>query len=865
MSAPLQHSMLPPNFDPAAVKLKAAPKRVSSPQPPPSTKLAPTTVKAAAAHFATLQVPGETPLRSHAKGPVKDATGGRVDAVANQAGLKPPAKRASTGGIAPSTRPASVKSSPSFSAGAPPVAAAGVGVSIPVIEVPLTTSSGEVFEIPEKKRSASATNLSEIAASARARADVQQFLAAWPNIEQILQNKLNSPTYPLSPEERIALLTYCIEKGKTEVQKIQETGGCLIVVLGNTGAGKSTFVNAMCERTMERIDPEDLGIKSPHSEIVITKDEITPIGHNPKKSMTFMPCLAIHRDTKFIDAPGFLDKRGSEINTANAVNVRAALTCASELKIVILINYNSLLADRARGLTEMIKICCDLFGSKEELVRHRNSLMLGISQVPLDYNPRRKVKTLANLREFLTEPPLSDDFENTTIRSLAERIFIYDPLDDLEHLKYSGALTKAQVMEKIAALPTIKDPGAIFKTVLTSEDLAGLLDICSLIKKKIQIILDKQNKVEDDYTFIAAYLTSLQNLEIIEHPKVYEFIADARNVITRHFHQQASRFQQCVADESFRLAEESERILNILKAGITHFDEEIKATIDLDAFEEQYLFLLKKKKAKTTAKELADLDQRCKKACNLQKFEEALTLLNQIKEKALTFTRDFSDTGVELLTQVEEVESFYNRAHQQYQSEIERQKREKLEREALTKQQKELQVKLENEEKARRKAEKARKAAEEEAERTIEELRKKAEEDARKAALKAKKKAEQEALQKAFDDAEREAARRERERERERIEIQRKAERDAQRREEQRQTRRMELRNQIIGQGVIQEFPLFLVVSHYGYPQQLPILWRDPYGIVVPSPDGGYARLIPNQGGAVRVNLTPMGPVDLPE
>ena len=86
----------------------------------------------------------------------------------------------------------------------------------------------------------------------------------------------------------------------------------------------------------------------------------------------------------YCDCPGFLDNRGAEINIANAVNIKRALQEAKCVKVLILINYFSLLADRGRGLTEMLEICIKLFGSTANLERFKDALLLGVTQAPKD-------------------------------------------------------------------------------------------------------------------------------------------------------------------------------------------------------------------------------------------------------------------------------------------------------------------------------------------------------------------------------------------------------------------------------------------------------------------------------------------------
>ena len=88
------------------------------------------------------------------------------------------------------------------------------------------------------------------------------------------------------------------------------------------------------------------------------------IGHS-NQSMTFMPNVEQGDNFVYIDCPGFLDNRGPELNIANACNIKLALRSAKSVKVLVLLNYYSLKADRARGLTDLVWILKHLFGSDE--------------------------------------------------------------------------------------------------------------------------------------------------------------------------------------------------------------------------------------------------------------------------------------------------------------------------------------------------------------------------------------------------------------------------------------------------------------------------------------------------------------------
>ena len=333
--------------------------------------------------------------------------------------------------------------------------------------------------------------------------------------------KQEDPMCALTTEERIQLLGMYIDEGVRNAQKL--VGKEAVVVLGNTGAGKSTFLNYFMGCTMVEQDPEELGLVGLDDEVIVvlpraqggTLDEIMPIGHE-KQSKTFLPHIE-HDPRKaapyaYCDCPGFLDNRWPEVNIANAVNIRRALQAASSVRLLILINYDTLKVDRGRGLSDMLKMCTQLFGSSKQLSLHRESVLLGITHVPVK-------KRMEKVRKFLLQdaPPV--------LASLTERMFFYDPLNE----GGPDFSSLADCRSRVGALKPLKDAGKLFHTVLTDGDERMLRELAAQQCEALNTQL-----ASHDYGTASTSWQLLQRLRIIDNLAVERLLQSSSTCVVEH-------------------------------------------------------------------------------------------------------------------------------------------------------------------------------------------------------------------------------------------------------------------------------------------------------------------------------------------
>ena len=328
---------------------------------------------------------------------------------------------------------------------------------------PPSTSSGD------QAAGSSVDTKSTPASPARVPRTIQFQRATSLKLPDLVSRKLEDPTLVLTPDEQLDVLRECIRLGEEHGSSVAR-GKDLLVVIGNTGAGKSTCVNYVDGCKLVKATPEGAAgtssgqaVEGRRSKKVVRVatdspvQELMKIGHS-KKSQTFVPEVKHGVEFVYCDCSGFLDNRGAEINVANAVNIKVMVSGARSTKVLVLLNYNSLLDARGRGLRELADILISLFGSAEGLLRHRRSIALGIRQTH-EFDTDGDIE-LENVRaehfsELASLPPACRE----VVQALAPTMFLFSPHDSGN----SSWLTREQMVTMLRNLEPIEDSRDIFK------------------------------------------------------------------------------------------------------------------------------------------------------------------------------------------------------------------------------------------------------------------------------------------------------------------------------------------------------------------------------------------------------------------
>ena len=353
----------------------------------------------------------------------------------------------------------------------------------------------------------------------------------------LIAERLEDPKKSFTPSDQIKLLTDCVRYGRVNAEAM--SGKDAVIILGNTGAGKSTFINylAGCELEVNWIKGRrKLKVRGTASGGV--QDEVAPIGHEAT-SKTFMPQIVAVDDQVYCDCPGFSDNRGVEINIANAVNIKQALSRAQSLRMVVLVNYHSLEADRANGFRSLLSTLTDLLGSEATIAKHKHSILLGISQCT---DPDMT-------RERLWEGIV--DHVPESLQCLKERFFLFNPLSPKADWDRTGCLAALNELAKVS------DPSSILSVSLNDNDMNALRSLVDALGEEIASALSG-----GDLASASARYRSLDRLSVIDHEKIKSLLSSTRSRISSWVREQEGKFRFQYAMHDF---EGAKNLLDLLR------------------------------------------------------------------------------------------------------------------------------------------------------------------------------------------------------------------------------------------------------------------------------------------------------------
>uniref|UniRef100_A0A0G4HP53 G domain-containing protein n=1 Tax=Chromera velia CCMP2878 TaxID=1169474 RepID=A0A0G4HP53_9ALVE len=254
----------------------------------------------------------------------------------------------------------------------------------------------------------------------------------------LLRELMKNPQRELKAAESVEVLSKCIEYGFEKAKNAQDAE--LVVVIGCTGAGKSSAVNYLAGCKMRMGAAKDLLKDSEGDEdyvVVVAAEscraEVAPIGHSGK-SQTFFPEISSWElaggSFCFCDCPGFDDNRGAEINIANAVNVYQTLKNSLSVRLLVLLECAALHVEKGAGVRKSASTIEQFMGGHGNMEKHKKSIAVAITKLdPGRTKEASRKKVVGHLRHAPDKKGgglLSDIVERE------ESFFVIDPAETVE-------------------------------------------------------------------------------------------------------------------------------------------------------------------------------------------------------------------------------------------------------------------------------------------------------------------------------------------------------------------------------------------------------------------------------------------------
>ncbi|PRD23846.1 UNVERIFIED_CONTAM: hypothetical protein NCL1_45309 [Trichonephila clavipes] len=315
------------------------------------------------------------------------------------------------------------------------------------------------------------------------------------------------PTDDNESEAIIGPLLDLLKRGDEEIILRSEFKN-VVMVLGNTGSGKSTFVQWIAGDNSKLVATE---VAEKSGEFIIEVND--RIGDSTIKSKTVFPELItdIDTDTAFYDCPGFSDTRSTSHDIATTYFIKTVLDYVESIKLIFIINYPSVRKGVERqDFMKLVRHVTDLV---KDVVKFRNSIALMVSKVDNQYFKKDGCFTLVKNDIIIGSIVI---FLQEVKRDLKERARFQNAM--VQEKEFSDSATKL-----IDALLEKEGDRYLKIGIFRRPGEPGLLsDIALLQKEKMHVkfilneILNFAKKKDNDFGYTVSENSKIDIYNLVE-------------------------------------------------------------------------------------------------------------------------------------------------------------------------------------------------------------------------------------------------------------------------------------------------------------------------------------------------------------
>ncbi|KAL4470716.1 hypothetical protein ABPG72_016721 [Tetrahymena utriculariae] len=147
-----------------------------------------------------------------------------------------------------------------------------------------------------------------------------------------------------------------------------------LIILGQTGAGKSTLSNLLSGKSLE------VNTQGKRKVISCTDKDSFAIGHQigKSKTRTSIPQLLTDNNCYIFDTPGFQDTEGDQQRLVNSLYLFETLRSSKSIKLALVVPYASIENERGNSLMSFLAQIQDLFNGLQDI---RESVIIVVTKV----------------------------------------------------------------------------------------------------------------------------------------------------------------------------------------------------------------------------------------------------------------------------------------------------------------------------------------------------------------------------------------------------------------------------------------------------------------------------------------------------
>lgn len=413
--------------------------------------------------------------------------------------------------------------------------------------------------------------------------------------------KLLKEIQPLDMELMLGL----IAKTKEAAKRIESQD--IILLLGGTGAGKSTTIHWLGGSTMKKTFVGGLKHIAPVEVLGSELESVTtsPFTRSETRSINAVKVdldkmgLASSGEVVLCDTPGFGDTNGPEVDIANGSGVVDAVCLCHSVKILILISMHSI-GDRLEGIGKLSRILVTFIGSIQDHLPTFSYAFTKHPKAEADEIHPRMAHMLSHLTDAERSEPAFVALLTDIVNKTRDSARVIDPLTD----------KPGDFLQELVRTPSIANPQDVFRDFVTEESLQKLKDQLAKHKSAITHALSYFNLTLLDYK--------------LNQLKVLSASLDL-SVIQKAYKESLQELEQCIK----KLLEETfSRMRKSLEDGNTSIEDDLRRCSDSIAKLIQLEPLRKKH-----LPEISDLEDTC--ATELKRAQ--LELLDLIRQKQEVF------------------------------------------------------------------------------------------------------------------------------------------------------------------------------------------------------------------------------------